>query len=113
MRRWRFCSFIRSIQWHFLFGCRTGNFRLRPAFSNMPLFFFDVRFDERTLTDEGLWYPNLKQAELEAQGAAEEIIRKLGSRKVTVTIRDQHKVVQKKIIVPDWKKIRNDRPGVD
>jgi hypothetical protein len=67
----------------------------------MPLYYFDLKFDDRELSGEVLWFPDLKQAELEAQGTAEEIIRRLGIQKVTVLIRDQHKRIQSELVFSD------------
>jgi hypothetical protein len=76
------------------------NFAPFPAFPTMPLYFFDVQFaDDRELTDEAMWFPNLEQAELEAQGTAEEILRKLGKERVTVRIRDHCRRIQSEIDV--------------
>jgi hypothetical protein len=36
--------------------------------------YFDLKFDARELSGDVLWFPGLKQAELEAQGTAEEIM---------------------------------------
>lgn len=47
------------------------------------LYYFELKFDDRELSGGVLWFPNLKQAELEAKGTAEEIIRSLGIQKVT------------------------------
>jgi len=42
------------------------NFEHRAAFFNMPLFYF--RYDDnRALTDEGMWFPDLDMAEREAR----------------------------------------------
>ena len=67
----------------------------------MPLYYFDLKFDDRELSGEVLWFPDLKHAELEAQGTAEEIIRRLGIQRVTVLIRDQHKRIQSELVFSD------------
>jgi hypothetical protein len=84
----------------FIHGTETIRFVLH--FPKMPLYYFDLEFDDdRALTDEGLWFPNLEQAEREAQGTAEEIIRNIGVPRVNVRIRDRHKRIQRKLVVSD------------
>jgi hypothetical protein len=66
----------------------------------MPLYFFDIHWaDDRELTDEAMWFPNLEQAEAEAEETAVEIARKLGRDRVKVRIRDHLKRTQSEIEV--------------
>jgi hypothetical protein len=66
----------------------------------MPLFYFDFWYkDDRALTDEGMWFPDLGMAEREAREIAAQIASKLGVKRVGVCIRDHDMRVQREIVV--------------
>ena len=48
---------------------------------------------------KSMWFPNMEQAELEAEETAKEIIRELGKEHVKVRIRDHQKRIQSEIDV--------------
>jgi hypothetical protein len=64
----------------------------------MPLYYVELEWDGRE-QGEALWFPDLDSAEREAKEVAAEIIRQLGLRSINLSIRDQHKVIQKEIVV--------------
>jgi hypothetical protein len=68
--------------------------------TNMPLYYVELEWNGRE-QGEPLWFPNLHTAEREAKEIAAEIIRQLGLRSINLSIRDQHKVIQKEIVVSD------------
>ena len=68
----------------------------------MPLYYFDFRYDQgRAVANQGMWFPDSSAAEREAREIAAKIKAKLGVGGVTVSIRDQSKVIQKEISVSD------------
>jgi hypothetical protein len=68
----------------------------------MPLYYFDFRYaDGHSLTDQGMWFPDLSAAEREARTIAKEIRNKIGLKRVEACIRDQSKTIQKEIVVSE------------
>jgi len=69
-------------------------------FTHMPLFILDLKYgDDRTLENEMLWFPDVETAEGAARDIGHEIIRRLGFDKINIAIHDQHRRLQKELVV--------------
>jgi len=77
-------------------GKQAATFALLWQFITMPLFYFDVREGDHLIRDdEGLWFPDLADAEREAAESAACILRDMPLKngkpaKVTIEVRDQN-----------------------